>query len=404
MVERGMLSGDEHARLVRDHLRHIVVEALSWREGTFRFENTPLPGQESIRLDWCVPDAILEEARRTSDERGLLESVGGLDSSLVVARQGGTLPQGLNNIQCRILSSVDGRRTVPEIASAAQAPEAVTLRTLAGLVRACCLVAPPPAKARQQPAAAKAAVATQATPTTEARPAGRYAKKGPDRSERSRPQQRAWVMPEKLRTERAAILALADQLGSLDHYQILGVRPCDPSKVIREAFNQQARLFHPDRRMEPGLGNLGDELERVYHALRIAGQTLENAESRAEYDGHRERDHRAAEEIRQAAQESAKTYLHTACRLIERGLLQDAIPVLREALRSGPDCALAHYRLGHCLAASAKEPDKARYHFERAARIEPENARYRAALEALRPGDPAQGDKLAERMARWLRS
>ena len=400
MVDRGILSADEQDRLVRDQLRHIVVEALSWRDGTFRFEKTPPPAQEPVCLDWCVADAILEEARRSNDECGLLESLGGLRGHLVLARQGGTLPQRLNGTETRIVSSVNGRRTVPEIARAAQAPEEITIRTLAGLVRSGCLVAPPPA--RQQPAVAQSAVATQATPTTDARPAGRYARKALNRSERVHPERRAWVMPAELRTERAAILNLADQLDSLDHYQLLGVKLYDSPKLIREAFNERARRFHPDRRMEPGLGNLGDELERVYHALRIACQTLENAESRAEYNGRRERDHRAAEEIEQAARASTRAYLNTACRLIERGLLLDAIPVLREALRSSPEFALVHYRLGQCLAATA-EPDKARYHFVRAARIEPENSRYQAALASWRPGEPAQRANLAERITRWLR-
>ena len=402
MVDRGMLSSDEQDRLVRDQLRHIVVEALSWRDGTFRFEKTSSPAQESICLDWCVADAILEEARSSNDERGLLESLGGVRGFLALAHQGGTLPQGLNATETRIVSSVNGRRTVPEIARAAQAPEEITIRTLVGLVRSGCLVAPPPG--RQQPAAAaQAAVTTQPTPPTGARPAGRYARKALNRSERVHPERRAWVMPAELRTERAAILNLADQLDSLDHYKLLGVKLYDSPKLIREAFNGQARRFHPDRRMEPGLGDLGDELERVYHALRIACQTLENTESRAEYNGRRERDHRAAEEIEQAARASTKAYLNTACRLIERGLLLDAIPVLREALRSSPECALAHYRLGQCLAATTEKADKARYHFERAATIEPENSRYRAALAPWHSGEPPQRTNLAERIARWLR-
>ncbi|MEE9127994.1 MAG: DnaJ domain-containing protein, partial [Planctomycetota bacterium] len=284
-----------------------------------------------------------------------------------------------------------------------QALEEITIRTLAGLVRSGCLVAPAPAKARQQPAVAQTAVAAQATPTTDACPAGRYATKPVNHPARVPPERGNWVMPAELRAERAAILNLADQLDRLDHYQLLGVKLYDSPKLIREAFNERARRFHPDRHMEPGLGNLGDELERIYHALRIAWQTLENAESRAEYNGRRGRDHRAAEEIEQAARASTKAYLSTACRLIERGLLEDAIPVLREALRSSPECALVHYRLGQCLVATAERSDKARYHFERAATIEPESSRYRTALASWHPAEPARRTNLVERIARWLR-
>jgi len=398
LVDKGILSGDEQTLLVRRQLRHIVVEALSWRDGTFQFEQGSLPEHESIHLDWGVADAILEEARRSSDEPGLLESLGNLRGFLAVARQGGTLPQGLNSTESRILSSVNGRRTAPEIARAAQAPEEVSLRMLAGLVRAGCLIAPPPAKVQQQ-----AAAATLTATSTRPRTARRDVSRSSSPSANIHPDHRAWVMSGEYRAERAAILTLADQLDSLDHYQLLGVRPHDSPKLIRDAFNERAQRFHPDRRMQPGLANLGDEMERVYHALRIACQTLENAESRAEYDERRERDHRAAKEIQQTAQTSTVAYLSTACRLIKRGLVLDAIPVLREALRSSPDHALAHFRLGQCLAATAEEPEKARYHFERAARIEPENPRYQATPGSRQPKTPAQRSNLAERIARWLR-
>jgi len=399
MVDQGILSGEEQTVLVRGQLRHIVVEALSWRDGAFRFEKTSLPAQESIHLDWCVADAILEEARRSKDQHSLLESLGGLRGFLMLARQGGTLPQGLNSSESRVLSTVNGRRTVPEIARAAQVPEEVTLRTLAGLVRAGCLIAPPPAKVQQQ-----AGCISRAAPTTSSRLAKQRLSKITHRSEPVHPGQRAWVMSAEIRAERSAILSLADQLDSLDHYQLLGVRPHDSPKLIRDAFNEQARRFHPDRRMQPGLDNLGNELERVYHALRIACQTLENAESRADYDGRRHRDHRAAEEIQKAARATTKAYLSTACRFIQRGLLLDAIPALREALRTSPDCALAHFRLGQCLAATAEEAGQARYHFERASTLEPKNPRYSMKTGSPRPGKEARRSKLAERLASWLRN
>jgi tetratricopeptide (TPR) repeat protein len=413
MVDQGILSGEEQARLVRDHLRHIVVEALSWREGTFRFERRPPESGESITLAWPVADCILEEARRSRDEGALRETLGNRNGYLRMARRPAPLPVELNRVEKRVLTAVNGERTAAEVARIAGAPEEAAIRTLAGLVRAGCLEAPAravkvlagAASGSQEPVAAKTRTAAPSpsgpSPAADREP-GRYAMRALERSERFQPESRAWVLPRPIRVERAAILELADQLHRLDHYQLLGAQADDPPDRIREVFHERARRFHPDRRVEPGLGNLVDELARIYDALRIAYQTLENPESRADYDQHRERDHRATEKIRQAAMRSTEAYLHTATLLIRRGNLPDAIPVLHEAIRSSPECAVAHFRLAQCLAATSEDRRKARNHFERAAELEPQNARYQAALTSVRPrpGEPRRG--LADRLARWL--
>jgi curved DNA-binding protein CbpA len=406
MVDQGILSGEEQARLVRDQLRHIVVEALGWREGTFRFESRKLEDDEPITLDWPVADAILEEARRAAGDREMRRALGDGRSTLRMASSQAPLPLELNGMEKRVLAAVDGRRTSAEVGRAAGVPEETAVRTLAGLVRAGCLEAPASrAKVLTAAAGSEEPAATRAetpAPAPSSRTPGRYAMKALERSERFRPESRAWVLPRQVRVERAGILELADQLQRLDHYQLLGARPDDSPERIREVFHERARRFHPDRRLEPGLGNLADELERIYDALRIAYQTLENPESRADYDQRRERDHRAAEKIRRAAMRSNEAYLHTATLLIQRGNLPDAIPVLQEAIRAWPECAVAHYRLGQCLAATSEDRREARYHFERAAELEPENARYQAALASVRPRSGDSRRRLADRLARWL--
>ncbi len=411
MVDRGILSGDEQSRLVRDQLRHIVVDALGWRDGTFDFEEGPQPPKERILLDWPVTDAILEEARRTTNERGLLEALGGLPGLLTRKPGAAALPLDLNSNESRILSAVDGTRTVPEIARMTRTPEEVTIRTLAGLVRAGCLVAPILTRAQRAaiPRRLSRKKKRRASPTPPAaqtlaagQTSGGFALSALDRSRSSRAEEGHRVLPRGVRQERAALRKLADQLHQLDHYQVLGVQPQDSRERIREAFHELAVKFHPDRGTRPGMADLGDDLERVYHRLRIAYQTIENPESRKEYDSRRGRDHRAAEEIHRAALASTAAYLHTANRLIQRGLLLDAIPVLQEAIRTGPQCGLAHYRLGQCLAATAADSAPALYHFERALQIDPESARYQAAIASMSPKEEDSQSTLAHRVARWL--
>ena len=304
---------------------------------------------------------------------------------------------------------MDGRRTVSEIARSASAPAGTAVRTLAALIRAGCLervgtgqraVKGPETRAPEPCADGRSQPEREGSPVTKA--PGRYAMRGAATPQEA-PERRAWLLPREIRSERAAILELSDQVHQLDHYRILALRPGASPEAIEKAYRHRVVRFAPRRADEPGLRDLADDLERVHHGIEIAYQTLANAERRREYDGGRDREHRAADAVQKANQATTSAYLDTASRLIRRGHIPDAIPVLKEALRLTPESAVLHYRVGQCLAATSADHTKARYHFQRAADLEPTNPRYPAALASLRP-EPSRERQplrsLAERISR----
>jgi tetratricopeptide (TPR) repeat protein len=271
LVDRGILSPQEQARLIGDQLRGIVLEALGWRDGSYRFEPPGRGLQESVTLDWDVADAVLEEARRAADEADLWSVVGGLDGVVVPPPSGPSRARALNDAERRVLAALDGRRTVSEVAREAAVPPSVAVRTLAAVVRlGGCTVG---------------------------------ARRGP----------------------------------------------------------QPAEAGPPARRGE------------------------------------------AREAAREARDESWRAFLDRGSGLIRDGRLPEAIPSLREAVRLRPDMAVAHFRLGQCLATIPGHAEAARTHLRRATELEPSNPRYREVLRALEP--PASRPSrptLGRRLTRWL--
>ena len=80
------------------------------------------------------------------------------------------------------------------------------------------------------------------------------------------------------------LLDLDRRLGTIDHYELLGVEPTAELKQIRAAYFEQVRVFHPDRHFGKPLGRFLAPLLRVFGKFTEAYEALKRAESRAEYD------------------------------------------------------------------------------------------------------------------------
>jgi curved DNA-binding protein CbpA len=73
-------------------------------------------------------------------------------------------------------------------------------------------------------------------------------------------------------------------LGSLDHYELLGVEPSADGKLIRSVYYELVRTLHPDRYFGKQLGSFENKLLRVFAKLTEAYEVVHRPESRAEYD------------------------------------------------------------------------------------------------------------------------
>jgi curved DNA-binding protein CbpA len=84
--------------------------------------------------------------------------------------------------------------------------------------------------------------------------------------------------------QRERLLDLDRRLGSLDHYQLLGVEPAADAKLVRTQYYELVRTLHPDRYFGKQLGKLENKLLRVFSRITDAYEVLRRQESRAEYD------------------------------------------------------------------------------------------------------------------------
>ena len=80
------------------------------------------------------------------------------------------------------------------------------------------------------------------------------------------------------------LLEFDQRRSALDHYQLLGVNASDDVKLIRVAYYELVRQYHPDRFFRKQLGSYAGLLLRVFGAFTEAYEVLRRAESRAEYD------------------------------------------------------------------------------------------------------------------------
>jgi curved DNA-binding protein CbpA len=84
-------------------------------------------------------------------------------------------------------------------------------------------------------------------------------------------------------TQQREILALEAKVDSPNLFEILGVPVGADAEVVRAAFREASRKFHPDRFFGKNLGSFKAKLERVFRRLVEANNTLTDATKRQAY-------------------------------------------------------------------------------------------------------------------------
>jgi curved DNA-binding protein CbpA len=79
------------------------------------------------------------------------------------------------------------------------------------------------------------------------------------------------------------ILELETNLGRVDHFTLLGVPPDSDRQTVKAAYFELCRRIHPDRHFRKRLGSFKARIDKVFHALRTAQQTLTDPAKREEY-------------------------------------------------------------------------------------------------------------------------
>jgi DnaJ-domain-containing protein 1 len=244
--------------------RDALIEALSWTEGTFAFDE-----QDPIAVDaQCpperlpLPDAIREAIRSIESLDVVREGLGDLErvAELRTARHAPTLPPGDE----LLLALVDGSRTLSELAERSALPLDEARRGLYGLLCFGLIECRPRRPSPEPPTEVEAAEAVEARPE----PAEREAA----------------VEDEATQARRRELQERVREAADKNHFEALGLSRAADDQEVKEAYLRLARRYHPDSQTDPALAHLEKEREALFIRIGEAYEVLSHPKRRARYE------------------------------------------------------------------------------------------------------------------------
>lgn len=118
LVRLGYISTEQLWWAVKNQVLEIVFSLFGWTSGFFEFLEGEVESREKITLSLSTPKVVMEGIRRLDEWRRFTTRIS--DSSIVLAPAEGRPPgldraQGATSEERKILTLVDGKRTVEEI-------------------------------------------------------------------------------------------------------------------------------------------------------------------------------------------------------------------------------------------------------------------------------------------------
>jgi len=225
----------------------------------------------------------------------------GIFSSFAAPVPAATAPKGIEAgaAQANATSTV-GARPTPSPAGAARAPSGERLSFTSGTTRPSGIFSSVSAASRAVPAAVPSVAAGGGfSASSKVAPAGPGptapvvhapfvstvrpdAKSPPAAASKAASATRSVPAPAP-EAVRASIQEMAQKLGKVTHFELLGVGQNASSDEVGTAFVRAARQFHPDRLISAGLQDLQPLAEKILARINEAAMILGNATRRAEY-------------------------------------------------------------------------------------------------------------------------
>lgn len=366
LLELGLLKPRDLFDALKDQVRIRLVECFGWPTGEYHLDGDSQPpeGAQPFRID---VHPLLQEGLEShwSQDRVLGELTPNMGRFPV---RGARYEKVVRRLRMdpateEMLAAVDGTRTLWKIVQLARTPRA--------LAAAWVLDA---AQALEYRSAAVDPEAGTADPSfdreieivVEERPAASAAtgKTGAARS--------AGPSDEHTAKLRGEILAKHETLAELDHYQLLGVERQAAAGVIKRAYLQSAKTYHPDALARMGFDDATREMaNQVFAEIGKAHTVLCDVAARRDYDARLETD---STDIDANLLAQAETLFLKGEILIKAGNFKGALEFVEPAVELWPDECAYQSALGWVLYKKApSEPERAREHLEIAARLDPQH-------------------------------
>lgn len=248
LVELGCLSPAELVWAVRFQVEKILLNMFYLEDAEVIFREEPLPIDEVITLKLSTGDLIFRGIKSIDDDARLRKLCPPLDSVLSFSQDPLNLFQKitLDDLEKKVISLVDGTRTIADIIAQSPMTEKDTLKTIFGLFN------------------------TQIIEVI-------------DRSEIPAAVDREEIFTDDV-SEVDSVLAdkiekLYRDYKSLGYYEILDVSRNASPQEIKKAYHKMAKEFHPDKHLHFQSDSLKAKLNTIFAYLNEAYQSLSETRS-----------------------------------------------------------------------------------------------------------------------------
>lgn len=264
LFEMGLLTSQDLVAQVKLQIKEIILRLFCWRNGSYQFDDGPLPLAEIIPLNMSTGDLIIEGVR-SLDWQAVRKSLPPLKTIIRPSSNPSDLFQNahLDHDQRTLLSLVDGGKNMEELCSLSRIGDFNALKAIYALL-ALRMTETGEIKSEEDMKFRHDAV--QEAVGTEERDA-------------ARPEAAADVSVTKEMIQDAYA-----SLERMNHYEVLGVGRAATPQEIKKAFLWHAKLYHPDRHFDPGMSDMKEKLDALFARIHDAYETLSSQTRRQAYN------------------------------------------------------------------------------------------------------------------------
>lgn len=138
LIQSKLVTQHDIIQSIRQHVLDIVYKLFTWAEGSFQFDANKMPSSNRITIPIDLESVIMEGSRRLQESERLLEELPDLDATLrFVDRPDARLRNvNLTVEEWRVISYINPKNTISQIAKANNLSEFQIRRTVYGMMQA----------------------------------------------------------------------------------------------------------------------------------------------------------------------------------------------------------------------------------------------------------------------------
>lgn len=348
LVQLGYLTPGELVSAVTRQVERIIMDIFLMDKGTFEFKEMPLPTDEIITLKLSTANIIYYGIRsRVRPEQFMTQLPSG-DAVISFASDPLNLFQDikLDRSGKRIISCIDGKTTINDVLAITRMEKTEAHRIISALL------------------GARVIEIKGADLTSTDEEEGLFVKEILEEAPSPTIDPQFVEMVDNM----------YGKLKTLNHYEILGIKPEASLPEIKAAYYKEAKRFHPDMHFYLTNESVKDKLSEIFISISLAYTILSSRPKREEYDTKtvkvekiKTRQERAIEAFSEGKIQFWKTNYTEAERLFGQAIYYDG--------------TIAEYQYYYgLLQAKTLKYKNAKKTLEVAHKLEPSNAEYMAEL------------------------